>query len=74
MARKIWRYTMKASEQKLWSTDGMDGWCRAFEACVEDDARDQGSRKYIIYDRGGDVVAKSEVAPLPEPRTYHTPR
>ncbi len=70
MARIIWRYTMSTSEQRLWRSDGTAGWCRAFEACVEDDAREQGSKKYVIYDRRGDVVAKSEVSPLPEPRVY----
>lgn len=61
---------MSPSEQRLWKSDGMDGWCRAFEACVEDDAREEGSKKYIIYNRQGEVVARNEVAPLPESSTY----
>ena len=70
MARKIWRYTMSTSEQRLWLSDGMDGWCRAFEACVEDEAREGGSKKYVIYDRRGEVVVRSEVSPLPESQIY----
>ena len=66
MARKIWRYTMTRQEQNLWETDGMEGWREAFEACVEDDAREEGCRKYVLYDRGTDVVAKGEVTVLPE--------
>lgn len=66
MARKICRYTLKAQEQKRWETDGMQGWRRALEACVEDEAREQGSLKYVIYDRGGSVLVKDEVKALPE--------
>ena len=65
MARKICRYTLKVQEQKLWLKEDMDGWKRAMEACVEDDARDQGSKKYIIYDRKGEILARNEVRPLP---------
>lgn len=67
MPRTIWRYKMKHYEQKRWLEEGMDGWRKAFLACVEDDARDEGMKKYMILDRRGDVVAKDKVAPLPTP-------
>lgn len=73
MARaKIWRYTLSTKEQRMWSTDGMVGWCRALEACVEDDARENGRIKYIIYDRKGSILAKNAVKPLPEKRTVES--
>ena len=64
MSKKIWRYTMNTKEQKLWETDGMQGWCEAMEACVEDEARDAGSKKYLIFDRKGNIVAKGDVSTL----------
>jgi len=67
MGKTIWRYTLTAQEQKLWDTEGMEGWREAMEACVEDDARDEGFKKYVVYDRGGSVLAKNEVRKLPEP-------
>ena len=67
MARKIWRYTMTREEQKLWDMEEMKGWRTAFEACVEDDAREEGCKKYVVYDRSETIVAKGEVAALPEP-------
>ena len=66
MALKICRYKMKMQEEKLWNQDEMDGWRKAFEACVEDEARDAGNKKYEIYDRAGEIVAKNIVRPLPE--------
>ncbi len=66
MGKKIWRYTLKPQEQRLWLSEGMEGWCKALEACVEDDARDNGSNKYIIFDRKGGVIAKDSVSPLPQ--------
>lgn len=65
MARTIWRYTLKPQEQQLWERDDMRGWCRAFEGCVEDEARELGLKTYIIYDRAGEVVAKDRVSELP---------
>lgn len=66
MALKVCRYKLKVQEQKLWNQDGMAGWRKAMEACVEDDARDQGSKKYVIYDRAGAIIARNEVRPLPQ--------
>jgi len=65
MARTVWRYTLKAKEQQLWDREDMRGWCRAFEGCVEDEAREMGLKTYIIYDRQGEVVAKDRVSELP---------
>lgn len=66
---KVWHYTLSTHEQKLWISQGTAGWCRACEACIEDDARENGRSKYIIYSRKGDVLAKNAVKPLPEKRT-----
>jgi len=68
MARTVWRYTLTKTEQDLWMRDDMKGWCRALQGCVEDEARENGLKKYIIYDLKGDVVAKDVVAPLPQVR------
>lgn len=71
MSKIVCRYTMRIKEQTLWQQEDMEGWRRAFEACVEDDAREQGNKKYVIYDREGEIVAKNDVKPLPvqEPKT-----
>ncbi len=66
MARKIWRYTMTRHEQRLWENEDMQGWRAAFELCVEDDARDQGCLKYILYDTQEVPIAKGAVNKLPE--------
>ena len=72
MAKKIWRYTLTEQEQKLWSMENMQGWREAMEACVEDEARDQGSKKYVIYDLENAIIAKNEVKKLPEPEALET--
>ena len=72
MAKKIWRYTLSDQENKLWNTENMQGWREAMEACVEDDAREQGSKKYVIYDLEQAVIAKNEVRKLPEPEIVET--
>lgn len=65
---KIWRYTVTAQEQRFWNMDGMQGWRQALEACVEDEAREQGSEKYIVFDRNNEVLAKGEVRKILEPQ------
>lgn len=67
MAKKIWRYTMTTQEQKLWDQEEMKGWREAMVACVEDDAREQGSKKFVLYDLNNVVVAKNDVRALPQP-------
>ncbi len=67
MSKKIWRYTLTEQEQRLWNMENMQGWREAMAACVEDDARDQGSTKYVIYNLENTVVARDEVRKLPEP-------
>jgi hypothetical protein len=52
---------MTKEEQKLWASEEMLGWRTAFEACVEDDARDDGCKKYLIYDSKEEIVAKGDV-------------
>lgn len=47
--------------------EGMQGWRQALEACVEDEAREQGSEKYVVFDRNNEVLAKGEVRKIVEP-------
>lgn len=68
MGQKIWRYVLSQDEQKLWGREDMAGWCKALEGCVEDEAREQGSKKYVICDRSGAILAKNLVSRLPEPK------
>jgi hypothetical protein len=72
MSKKIWRYTLTEQEQRLWSMENMQGWREAMAACVEDEAREQGSTKYVIYDLTNNVIAKSDVRKLPEPEVVET--
>ncbi len=68
MAKTTFRYTLTVAEQKLWKREDMRGWARAFQGCVEDDARNNGLKKYVIYDISGDVLVSERVAPLPQAR------
>jgi len=68
MAQKIWRYTLTGQEQKLWLMEEMQGWRQALEACVEDEAREKGLKKYMIFDRAETLLVKGEVRKLPEPQ------
>ena len=67
MGTKIWKYTVAKKEQDLWNDVVMKGWRKAFEACVEEDAREKGNKKYVILDRKGEILAKNVVRPLPKP-------
>lgn len=68
MARTIWRYTLTKDEQQLWQREDMKGWCKAFQGWVEDEARENGLKKYMIYDLNGEVLVKDKVTPLPQAR------
>ena len=68
MSKKLWRYTLTAQEQKLWDTEEMQGWRKAMQACVEDEAREQGCSKFIMYDHKEVIIAKDNVTKLPEPQ------
>lgn len=68
MARKVWRHTLTAAEQQLWDREDMKGWCKALEGCVEDDAREENCKKYMVYNMAGEIIAKGNVSPLPEPK------
>ncbi|MFP4501657.1 MAG: hypothetical protein ACLFTT_11705 [Candidatus Hydrogenedentota bacterium] len=67
MKRKIWRYTMSYQEEVLWNQENMQGWRKAFEACVEDEARDKGCKKYVIYDSNEVILSRGEVSVLVSP-------
>lgn len=64
MSRKVWRYKMTRNEERLWKQEEMQGWRKALEACVEDDARDEGCQKYVICDSKDIVLTKGEVTKL----------
>lgn len=64
MARTIWRHEMDKNEEVFWVADEMAGWRTAFEGYVEDQARENGYKKYVIHDRENNVVAKGEVRKL----------
>ncbi len=64
MAIKVYRHKMTVQEAKLWNAEDMDGWRRAFESCVEHDARDEGFRRYELLDRTGKKVAAGSVRKL----------
>ncbi len=61
MAQNVWRYTLTRHEQNLWDVAEMKGWRAAMQAYVEDEAREQGCRKYILYGRKEEILAKGEV-------------
>ena len=67
MPAKIFRHKMTREEAKLWNGEEMDGWRRAFEACVEHDARDEGFKRYELLDRKGKKVAAGTVRKLAVP-------
>ncbi len=67
MKRKIWRYDMTRQEEQLWNQENMQGWRDALEGCVEDEAREQGCKKYVIYDSQETLLTKGDVSVLPVP-------
>ncbi len=67
MAHKIWSYTLSRHEQALWETEEMKGWREAVQAYVEDEAREQGCKRYVVLGRRATVVARGEVNQVPEP-------
>lgn len=71
-AKTIWRHTLTAKEQKLWDREEMQGWRDSMVLCVEDEAREEGCKKYVLTDQNEVVVAKGEVKPLPEPEVTET--
>ena len=67
MSRKIYRYTLTETQQARWEMEDMQGWRDSMVGVVEDDAREEGSTKYVLYDRSEQILAKGEVKKLPEP-------
>lgn len=67
MSQKVWRYTLTRHEQSLWDVEDMKGWRAAMQAYVEDEAREQGYRKYILYGKKEMILAKGEVSKQVEP-------
>jgi hypothetical protein len=74
MAKIVLRHTLSKTENSLWLRDDMKGWCKAMEGCVEDDARENGFKKYVIYDLDGEVLVKGAVTPLPDNRPMEARR
>ncbi len=67
MSRKIYRHTLTEKQQARWEMEDMQGWRDSMVGVVEDDARDEGSTKFVLYDRAEQILAKGEVTKLPEP-------
>lgn len=67
MARKIYRYTLTAKQQARWDMEDMQGWRDSMVGVVEDDAREEGCTKFVLYDRSEQILEKGEVRKLPEP-------
>ena len=44
----------------------MQGWRTAMTGCVEDEAREQGCAKFVIYDRKETILGKGDVTALPQ--------
>ena len=65
MARVVWRYTLTKQEEKLWAREELRGWREAMRGFVEDEAREQGFRKFAIYHRDDTLILKDVVAALP---------
>ena len=68
MAKKIYRYTLTKKEQALWDREDMKGWRKALEGSIEDEGREEKAKKYVISDNSGEIIAKGDVIPLPDPR------
>jgi len=68
MATKVFRKQMTAKEWKMWNAENMAGWRKAFESCVEHDARDEGFKKYELLDRDGKQVVAGQVRKLTTPQ------
>ncbi len=69
MAKKVYRHTLTKKEQALWDREDMKGWRKALEGCIEDEGRDEGAKKYMLYDVEGAIIGKGEVSVLPDPRS-----
>jgi|TARA_R110001592_G_scaffold35492_1_gene120693 hypothetical protein len=67
MARKIYRYTLTPKQQERWDMEDMQGWRDSMVGVAEDDAREEGAKKFVLYDRAEQILAKGEVRKLPEP-------
>jgi len=67
MARKIYRYTLTAKQQERWDMEDMQGWRDSMVGVVEDDAREEGAKKFVLFDRAEQILAKGDVRKLPEP-------
>ena len=68
MARKIYRYTLTVKQQERWNMEDMQGWRDSMVGVVEDDAREEGCKKFVLYDRAEQILAKGDVRKLPEPQ------
>ncbi len=67
MARKIYRYTLTTKQQKRWDMEDMQGWRDSMVGVCEDDAREEGAKKFVLYDRADQILAKGDVKIIVEP-------
>ena len=72
MARKIYRYTLTKKQQDRWDMEDMQGWRDSMVGVAEDDAREEGAKKFVLYDRAEQILAKGDVSKLPEPEVAAT--
>jgi hypothetical protein len=72
MARKIYRYTLTKKQQERWDMEGMQGWRDSMVGVAEDDAREEGAKKFVLYDRAEEILAKGDVTVLIEPEVVAT--
>ena len=72
MARKIYRYTLTKKQQERWDMEDMQGWRDSMVGVVEDDAREEGAKKFVLYDRAEEILTKGDVTVLVEPEVATT--
>ena len=73
MARKIYRYTLTPKQQARWDMEDMQGWRDSMVGVCEDDAREEGAKKFVLCDRSEQVLAKGDVTILIEPEVVGGP-
>jgi hypothetical protein len=66
MPPKVYQHKMTRAESRLWKQEEMEGWRKAYVACAEHDARDEGYKRFEIIGTNGDKLVAEKVCKLPE--------
>ncbi len=66
MPPKVYQHKMTRAEARLWKQEDMEGWRKAYVACAEHDARDEGYKRFEIIGTDGDKLVADKVCKLPE--------